>query len=81
MASALSNYISFAVGLTELTRAKATELAKSMLEDPMAGPAVVAGQASALAEDLMSAARSNREAITTIVQAEVAMSVASSSPT
>jgi hypothetical protein len=67
-------YIELASGLSELTRARAMEAAQGLLALPAAGVATgtkMAGQASALADELLAAATANHENLTTLVRTEV----------
>jgi polyhydroxyalkanoate synthesis regulator phasin len=71
-------YFQLASGLGELTRARATEAAQGMLLLPGVGVATgkLAVQVSALADELLVAARTNREHLTTLVRGEVEAAVA-----
>src|SRR6185436_5774531 len=67
-------YVQLASGLGELTRARATEVARGLLSLPAAGVATggqVAVQVGALAEELLAAAATNRQALTALVRSEV----------
>ncbi len=70
-------YVQLASGLGELTRARATEAAQGLLSLP--GVGIVTGklavQVSTLAEELLAAATTNREHLTTLVRNEVENSV------
>jgi polyhydroxyalkanoate synthesis regulator phasin len=70
-------YFQLASGLGELTRARATEAAQGMLSLPGVGVATgkLAVQVSALAEELLAAAKTNREHLTTLVRSEVEVAV------
>ena len=64
-------------GAGELTRAKATEAAQTLLsvtglEKPVGRAGAVASQVSSLADELLEAAAANRELIRETVQAEIA---------
>lgn len=66
-------YVQLASGLGELTRARAMEAAQGLMS--MSGVSVATGkfavQVGALAEELLAAATTNREHLTTLVQGEV----------
>jgi len=67
-------YVELASGLGELTRARALEAAHGLLSLPATGVATgtkMAMQASALADELLSAAAANRANLTTLVRTEV----------
>ena len=66
-------YVQLASGLGEVTRARAMEAAQGLLSLSGVGSTTgkLAVQASALAEELLAAATSNREHLTTLVRAEV----------
>jgi len=67
-------YVELASGLSDLTRARAMEAAQGLLSLPATGVATgtkMAGQATALADELLSAAVANRENLTTLVRSEV----------
>ena len=66
-------YIQLVSGMGELTRARALEAAQGLLSLPAVGIATgkLAGQAGALAEELLAAATTNREHLTTLVRTEV----------
>jgi hypothetical protein len=67
-------YVELASGLGELTRARALEAAQGLLSLPATGVATgtkMAVQASALAEELLSAAAANRANLTELVRTEV----------
>ena len=71
-------YVQLASGLGELTRARATEVARGLLSLPAAGVATggqVAVQVGALAEELLAAAATNRESLTALVRSEVDVAV------
>ena len=67
MNDALKGYLALATGLTEVTKAKATSAAKALVAQGEAA----AGQVTALADDLVSQSKSNREAIVSLVKFEV----------
>jgi hypothetical protein len=67
-------YIDLASGLGELTRARAMEAAQGLLSLPAAG-SKVAGQASALAEELLATATANRSNLRDLVRSEVDVAV------
>ena len=73
----LRGYLQLASGLGELTRARATEAALGMLSLPGVGVATgkLAVQVSTLADELLVAARTNREHLTTLVRSEVEAAV------
>jgi hypothetical protein len=75
-------YFQLASGLGELTRARATEAAQGMLSLPGVGVATgkLAIQVSTLAEELLAAAKTNREHLTTLVRSEVEAAVARMGP-
>ncbi|NMM22884.1 MAG: hypothetical protein HHJ11_05210 [Phycicoccus sp.] len=66
-------YVQLASGLGELTRARAMEAAQGLMS--MSGVSVATGkfavQVGALAEELLAAATTNREHLTTLVRGEV----------
>src|SRR5450830_504153 len=66
-------YVQLASGLGELTRARAMEAAQGLISMP--GVSVATGkfavQVGALAEELLAAATTNREHLTTLVRGEV----------
>jgi len=66
-------YIQLASGLGEVTRARAMEAAQGLLSLSGVGSTTgkLAVQAGALAEELLAAATTNREHLTTLVRAEV----------
>ncbi|MEP7017431.1 MAG: hypothetical protein ABI899_05350, partial [Actinomycetota bacterium] len=67
-------YVQLASGLTELTRARATEAANGLLSlqgAGMEGGSKLALQVSALAEELLAAATANRHNLTALVRSEV----------
>jgi hypothetical protein len=71
-------YIDLASGLGELTRARALEAAQGLLSLPATSIATgtkVAGQAGALAEELLVTATANRSNLTELVRSEVAVAV------
>lgn len=67
MKDALKGYLALASGLTEVTRQKATAAAKALVAQGEA----TAGQVTALADDLLTQSKSNREALTSLVKFEV----------
>jgi polyhydroxyalkanoate synthesis regulator phasin len=77
MRDAVRGYMNAASGLTELTRKRAQDLAQSLLASTGAagGGGSVAHQVGTLAEELVSAARSNREAVREMIRGEVEMAV------
>jgi polyhydroxyalkanoate synthesis regulator phasin len=68
---ALRGYLALASGLTELTTARARTAARSLVEQGEA----TAGQVSALAEDLISTSRRNRESLLLLVRHEAEQAV------
>lgn len=77
MRDAMRGYLNAASGLTELTRKRAQDLAQSLLSATGTGGsgAAVAHQVTALAEELVTAARSNRHAVQEMIRGEVEMAV------
>ncbi len=67
MGDALKNYLALASGLTEVTRQRAVGAAKALVAQGEA----TAEQVGALAEDLLSQSRENRQAVATLVRYEV----------
>jgi len=69
----LRGYFQLASGLGELSRARAMEAAQGLLSLPGVGIATgkVAVQVGTLAEELLAAATTNREHLTTLVRSEV----------
>jgi hypothetical protein len=71
-------YVHLATGLSELTKARAAEAAQGLLSLPAAGIATgtkVAGQAGALAEELLAAATTNHSSLRELVRSEVDVAV------
>jgi BMFP domain-containing protein YqiC len=71
-------YVGLASGLTELTRDRALEAARGLLAIPAAGIASggkVAVQAAALADELISAAATNRSDLRALVRSEVDIAI------
>lgn len=68
---ALRGYLALASGLTEVTAGRARAAAKALVEQGEA----TAGQVSALAEDLLSTSRRNRESLVLLVRHEVEQAV------
>jgi polyhydroxyalkanoate synthesis regulator phasin len=64
---AIKGYMALATGLTEVTRQRATNAAKALVAQGEA----TAGQVQALADDLVSQSKSNREAVVSLVKYEV----------
>ena len=67
-------YVQLASGLSELTRARATEAARGLLSLQVSGVETgskLAVQVSALAEELLAAATANRHNLTALVRSEV----------
>ena len=67
MKDALKGYLALANGLTEVTRQRAKEAAKALVAQGEA----TAGQAQALADDLVAQSKANREAVVSLVRFEV----------
>lgn len=68
---ALRGYLALATGMTEVTAGRARAAAKSLVEQGEA----TAGQVSALAEDLITTSRRNRESLALLVRHEVEQAV------
>jgi len=68
---ALRGYVALANGLTEVTAGRARAAAKALAEQGEA----TAGQVSALAEDLITTSRRNRESLILLVRHEVEQAV------
>lgn len=70
----LRGYLQLATGLSEVTAAKAKEAAMALVSQGLSlttkAPDVM-GQVQELADDLVSTSRSNREALTALIRAEV----------
>src|SRR6476661_3706914 len=65
-------YVQLASGLGELTKARALEAAQGLLSLPgVTSTGKVAGQVTTLADELLAAATTNRENLTTLVRSEV----------
>jgi len=64
---AIKGYLALATGLTEVTRQRATSAAKALVAQGEA----TAGQVQALADDLVTQSKSNREAVVALVKYEV----------
>lgn len=75
----LRGYLQLATGLSEVTAAKAKEAAMALVAHGLSlttkAPDVV-GQVQELADDLVATSRSNREALTSLIRAEVDRNVA-----
>ena len=67
MKDALKGYLALATGLTEVTKQRATSAAKALVAQGEA----TAGQVQALADDLVTQSKTNREAVTALVRYEV----------
>lgn len=67
MRDALKSYLALAGSVTELTRQRAVEAAKALV----ASGEAATEQVTALAEDLLTQTRQNREAVVALVGAEV----------
>lgn len=71
-------YVELASGLTDLTRARAMEVAHGLLTLPVSGIATgskVAAQAGALADELLATAAANRSDLRTLVRSEVDVAI------
>ena len=71
-------YVELASGLSDLTRARAMEVARGLLSLPATGVATgtkMASQASALADELLAAATANRSDLQTMVRSEVDVAI------
>jgi polyhydroxyalkanoate synthesis regulator phasin len=68
---AVRGYLALASGVTEVTATRARAAAKALVEQGEA----TAGQVSALAEDLLSTSRRNRESLAVLVRHEVEQAV------
>jgi len=68
---AVRGYLALATGMTEVTAARARAAAKSLVEQGEA----TAGQVSALADDLLSTSRRNRESLAVLIRHEVEQAV------
>jgi BMFP domain-containing protein YqiC len=71
-------YVQLASGLSDLTRARATEAAQGLLTLPAASLATgtkMASQASALADELLAAAAANRSNLQALVRSEVDVAI------
>jgi polyhydroxyalkanoate synthesis regulator phasin len=64
---ALRGYLQLASGVTEMSRQRATAMAKAMLSSPEA----TRDQVSALANDLVETSKENRDAVASLVKYEV----------
>jgi polyhydroxyalkanoate synthesis regulator phasin len=64
---ALRGYLQLAGGMTEMSRQRATAMAKAML----ASPEATRDQVSSLANDLLETSKANREAVSALVKYEV----------
>ena len=68
----MRGYLQLVTGLGEATRAKATEVAQGLLSmATRPNPTELAAQVASLAEDVMSAAESNRAALVRMIRREV----------
>jgi hypothetical protein len=71
-------YVELASGLSDLTRARAMEVAQDLLSLPAAGIATgskMAVQVGVLADELLAAATANRSNLTTLVRREVDVAI------
>ena len=71
-------YVELASGLSDLTRARAMEVAQGLLSLPAAGIATgskMAVQVGVLADELLAAATANRSNLTTLVRSEVDVAI------
>lgn len=73
MRDALKGYLALATGLSEVTRQRAVAAAKQLVTQGEA----TAEQVQSLADDLITASKSNRAAVTTLVRYEVERAMAS----
>lgn len=67
MRDALKSYLALASGITEVSRQRALAAAKAMVAQGEA----TAEQVSAMAEDLVTQSRTNRDAVSALVRAEI----------
>ena len=67
MKDAITGYLALATGLTEVTKQRATGAVKALVAQGEA----TAGQVQALADDLVTQSKSNREAVVALVRYEV----------
>ena len=68
---AVRGYLALATGMSEVTATRARAAAKALVEQGEA----TAGQVSALAEDLLSTSRRNRESLAVLIRHEVEQAV------
>ena len=68
---AVRGYLALASGVTEVTAARARAAARSLVEQGEA----TAGQVTALADDLLSTSRRNRESLAVLIRHEVEQAV------
>ena len=74
MIDALKSYVALATGLTEVTAAKAKDVATALVEQvlTLSGHGTdLTGKVTDLADDLLATSKENREAITAMVRTEV----------
>ncbi|HOA58399.1 MAG TPA: hypothetical protein PKI09_10475, partial [Dermatophilaceae bacterium] len=76
----IRGYVQFATGIGDATRARAAEVAQGLVTVlSRTSPSEMAGQVSTLAEELLSAAKSNRESLIHLIRGEVSELIESSS--
>ena len=69
----IRGYVQLASGLGEATRARATEVAQSLLMlASRTSPADVASQVAAVTDDLLASAKANQESMLTLMRHELA---------
>ncbi len=68
---AVRGYLQLAGGVTELSRQRATAAAKAMLSSSLAPSEVTKEQVASAAESLVATSRTNRDAIVTLIRAEI----------
>lgn len=76
----IRGYVQFASGIGDATRARAAEAAQGLVSVlSRTSPSEMAGQVSTLAEELLSAAKTNRENLIKLIRGEVSDIIESSS--
>ncbi len=76
----IRGYVQFASGIGDATRARAAEVAQGLVSMlSRTSPNDMAGQVSALADELLNAAKSNREGLVKLIRGEVSDLIDSSS--
>ena len=76
----IRGYVQFASGIGDATRARAAEVAQGLVSMlSRTSPTEMAGQVSALADELLNAAKSNREGLVKLIRGEVSDLIDSSS--